>query len=284
MARPLRIELTGALYHVTSRGDRREDIFVDDNDRRQWLEIFKSVCERFNWVCYAYCLMNNHYHIVVETIEGNLSKGMRQLNGVYTQRFNRTHKRVGHVYQGRYKAILVDKDNYLLELSRYVVLNPVRAGMVRSAGAWPWSSYRATVGRVHPPSWLETDEVLSQFSKKKQRAIEKYVDFVQAGVGQPSVWHELKNQIYLGDENFVNSMQNTVEYNGDLKEIPKIQHRPAPKPLVHYAKRYDDQEQAMAAAYLSGGYTMKAIADEFGVHYATVSRAVKHYEFSLNED
>ena len=284
MARPLRIELAGALYHVTSRGDRREDIFIGDSDRRQWLEIFKSVCERFNWVCHAYCLMDNHYHIVVETVEGNLSKGMRQLNGVYTQQFNRTHKRVGHVYQGRYKAILVDKDNYLLELSRYVVLNPVRAGMVKSAGAWSWSSYRATVGRLHPPSWLETNAILSQFSKQKQRAIEKYVDFVRAGVGLPSVWHELKNQIYLGDENFVNAMQNTLEYSGDLKEISKIQHRPVPKPLAHYGIKYDDQQQAMAAAYLSGGYTMKAIADEFGVHYATVSRAVKHYENSQYED
>ena len=284
MARPLRIELAGALYHVTSRGDRRENIFIEDNDRRQWLEVFKSVCGRFNWACHAYCLMDNHYHIVVETVEGNLSKGMRQLNGVYTQQFNRTHKRVGHVYQGRYKAILVDKDNYLLELSRYVVLNPVRAGMVKSAGAWSWSSYRATVGRLHPPSWLETNAILSQFSKQKRRAIEKYVDFVRAGVGLPSVWHELKNQIYLGDENFVTAMQNTLEYSGDLKEIPKIQHRPVPKPLAHYGIKYDDQQQAMAAAYLSGGYTMKAIADEFGVHYATVSRAVKHYENSQYED
>ena len=118
MARPLRIKLAGALYHVTSRGDRREDIFIDDSDRRQWLEILKSVCECFNWVCHAYCLMDNHYNIVVEIVEGILSKGMRQLNGVYTQLFNRTHKRVCHVYQGRYKASLADKDHYLLELSR----------------------------------------------------------------------------------------------------------------------------------------------------------------------
>lgn len=109
MARPLRIELSGGLYHVTSRGDRREDIYVDDADREYWLALLGHACERFNWVCHAYCMMGNHYHIVVETVDGNLSKGMRQLNGVYTQYINRTHSRVGHVFQGRYKAILVER-------------------------------------------------------------------------------------------------------------------------------------------------------------------------------
>lgn len=130
MARPLRIELPGGLYHVTSRGDRREDIFLDDDDRLTWLDLFGQVCRRFNWICHVWCLMDNHYHIVVETVEGNLTQGMRQLNGVYTQRFNRTHHRVGHVFQGRYKAIIVEKDSYLQELARYVVLNPLRARMV----------------------------------------------------------------------------------------------------------------------------------------------------------
>ena len=123
MARPLRIEFAGALYHVTSRGDGRDDIFLDEEDRELWLDVLKTVCERFNWVVHAYCQMGNHYHILIETPDGNLSKGMRQLNGVYTQRFNRIHNRVGHVFQGRYKAILVQKDAYLLELSRYIVLN-----------------------------------------------------------------------------------------------------------------------------------------------------------------
>ncbi len=111
MARPLRLELAGSLYHVTSRGDGREDIYLSDEDRIAWLDILGQVCERFNWVCHAYCLMSNHYHLVIETPEANLSKGMRHLNGVYTQRFNRTHHRVGHVFQGRFKAILVEKDS-----------------------------------------------------------------------------------------------------------------------------------------------------------------------------
>lgn len=136
MARPLRIELAGGLYHVSSRGDRREAIYLDDGDRQRWLTLLGEVCGRFSWRCHAYCQMTNHYHLVVETPEGNLSQGMRQLNGVYTQLVNRHHRRVGHVFQGRYKAILVEKDSYLLELARYVVLNPVRAGMVTDAGAW----------------------------------------------------------------------------------------------------------------------------------------------------
>lgn len=124
MARPLRIEFPGAVYHITSRGDGKEDIYLEDNDRYLWLEIFGSVCKRMKWYCHAYCLMTNHYHTVIETTEANLSLGMRQLNGVYTQSFKHRHGRVGHVFQGRYKAILVDKEGYLLELCRYVLLNP----------------------------------------------------------------------------------------------------------------------------------------------------------------
>ncbi len=124
MTRPVRIEFEGALYHVTSRGDRREAIYEDDADRMKFLEILETVIRDFNWVCHAYCLMTNHYHLVIETPDGNLSKGMRQLNGVYTQASNHRHDRSGHLFQGRYKAILVDGDSYLLELPRYVVLNP----------------------------------------------------------------------------------------------------------------------------------------------------------------
>ena len=128
MARPLRIEYAGAIYHVTSRGDRREAIYLDDKDREIWLEIFGSVCKRFNWRCHAWVLMDNHYHIVVETVDGNLSKGMRQLNGVYTQKHNKRHRRVGHVFQGRFKGILVDKESYLLELHIPVNVNTCTGG------------------------------------------------------------------------------------------------------------------------------------------------------------
>ena len=174
MSRPLRLELSGGLYHVTSRGDRREDIYLNDEDRIAWLDILGAVCKRFNWACHAWCQMSNHYHLVLETPEGNLSQGMRQLNGVYTQSVNRAHQRVGHVFQGRYKAILVEKDAYLLELSRYVVLNPVRAGMVKRPEQWAWSSYRAMLGQADRPAWLHTDWILGQFAARRSRAVEKY--------------------------------------------------------------------------------------------------------------
>ena len=131
MARPIRLEFAGALYHITSRGDRREDIFDTDDDRKSFLTILGEVCEQYNWDCHAYCLMSNHYHLIIETPDANLSKGMRQLNGVYSQSYNRANNKVGHLFQGRYKSILVEKESYLLELTRYVVLNPVRAAMVR---------------------------------------------------------------------------------------------------------------------------------------------------------
>lgn len=150
-----------------------------------WLEIFAQVCARFNWVCHAWCQMTNHYHILIETPEANLSQGMRQLNGVYTQRLNRAHKRVGHVFQGRYKAILVERDSYLLELARYVVLNPLRAKMIKRLDAWSWSSYLVTCGQAPCPAWLQTDWILAQFGQRRANAVEKYVRFVHEGARLP---------------------------------------------------------------------------------------------------
>ena len=174
MARPLRIEFPNALYHITSRGNRGEDIYLSDQDRGAFLNILQQVRERYNWVCHSYCLMSNHYHLLVETPEANLSRGMRHLNGVYTQRFNHAHRRDGHLFQGRYKAILVQKDAYLLELSRYIVLNPVRAGMVRSARDWRWSNYRATAGMAAVPDWLHVDWLLSCFGQRRKQGLLQY--------------------------------------------------------------------------------------------------------------
>ncbi|WP_221892287.1 REP-associated tyrosine transposase [Teredinibacter haidensis] len=198
MARPLRLEFAGALYHITSRGNRREDIYLTDKDRELFLAVLTEACDRYNWVCHAYCQMSNHYHLLIETPDANLSKGMRHLNGVYTQRFNHNHTRFGHVFQGRYKAILVDKNGYLLEVARYIVLNPVRAGMVRHAKDWPWSSYRATIGQAKETGGLQTEWLLAAFGHQKTRAITAYKDFVRQGKGQPSLWGTLKNQVYLG--------------------------------------------------------------------------------------
>jgi putative transposase len=275
MSRPLRLEIAGGLYHVTSRGDRREEIYQDDDDREAWLAILAQCCERFNWRIHAWCQMSNHYHLIIETVEGNLSAGMRQLNGVYTQAVNRRHRRVGHVFQGRYKAILVERDSYLLELSRYVVLNPVRAKMVKHTSQWPWSSYHATIGTAPRAEWLHTDWLLSQFGTQPKRQVERYAEFVQQGVRGVDVWAALKGQVYLGGDVFVETMRQRLE--ADVKfasqEIPRAQRRALAKSLTYYQSEFEDAKQGMAAAYATGDYTLQAIADAFGVHYSTVSRA-----------
>jgi REP element-mobilizing transposase RayT len=221
MARPLRLEFAGALYHLTSRGDRRDKIFLDDADRQSFLDFLGKEVKQQGWVCYAYCLMGNHYHLMMETPEPNLVRGMRRLNGVYTQAFNRRHNNVGHVFQGRYKAILVDKENYLLELCRYVVLNPVRAKVVERPEDWRWSSYRGTAGKVAPPEWLAVEKVLSFFAG--QRA--NYRKFVAEGIGKALVWEDLKGQIYLGNEDFLERMQKLVDRRV-VRGIAKAQTKP----------------------------------------------------------
>jgi len=278
MARPLRIEFVGALYHVTARGNAQGDIYFSDKNRRKFLSLLENTCNRYDWYCHAYCLMSNHYHLLIETNSPTLSKGMKYLNGTYTQHFNRSNKRVGHVFQGRYKAILVQKESYLLELSRYIVLNPVRARMVQAAEDWPWSSYRATAGITKAEQCLTTDWILSSFAKIRKAAHKRYQLFVQEGKNQPAPWERLKNQIYLGSDDFVEAMQCNLDPEQSLRDIPKLQKQSAPKPLKHYESKYTRREESMARAYLSGHYTLEDVGEWFGVSYATVSRAVKHFE------
>ena len=278
MARPLRIEFAGALYHVTARGNAREDIYGDDADRQQFLMLLQNTVNRYDWYCHAYCLMDNHYHLLIETSTPTLSKGMKYLNGTYTQYFNRQHQRVGHVFQGRFKAILVQKDAHLLELARYIVLNPVRAQIARSAQEWRWSSYRATAGYEESDACLTTEWILAGFAQTKNIAQQSYRDFVQAGNGQPSPWIQLKNQIFLGDDDFVNDMQCKLNPEQSLKDIPKKQKQAPVKPLSYFAERYKIRDESMAQAYWSGHYTLAQVGEFFGVSYATVSRAVKQIE------
>src|SRR5688572_7681165 len=202
MARPLRIEYAGAVYHVTSRGNARQDIVSDDHDRSTFLMVLAHVIDRFDWRCHAYCLMDNHYHLLVETPQPNLSRGMRQLNGRYTQAFNRRHRRGGHLFQGRFTAILVEKEAHLLELCRYVVLNPVRAKRVTHPRLWGWSSYRGTAGEVTGPVWLSNEWLLAQFGARQREAQQRYRQFVSEGRGEPRPWDQLRGQIYLGSEGF----------------------------------------------------------------------------------
>lgn len=278
MARPLRIEFAGALYHITSRGNDRQPIYNNDADRTQFLEQLNGTCDRYDWLCHAYCLMTNHYHLLIQTRTATLSKGMKLLNGRYTQHFNMAHTRTGHVFQGRFKAILVDSDAYLLELARYIVLNPVRARMVHTAEEWPWSSYRATAGMASGHAFLTTDWVLSAFGTQKRYACERYREFVESGEGQPSPWESLKNQVYLGSDQFVEDMISLIQPNQSLRDIPRLQKSQPSQPLGDYKKRFSDCKRAMAMGYLSGHYTLEQVGAYFGVSHATVSRAVKQYE------
>ena len=222
--------------------------------------------------------MSNHYHLLIETPDANLSHGMRQLNGVYTQRFNRSNNRVGHVFQGRYKGILVEKQSYLLEVARYIVLNPVRAEMVRAAKDWPWSSYRATAGLAGVPDWLHVDWLLASFGRTKAVAIAAYRRFVSDGKGQSSIWAELRNQVYLGSTDFVAEMQGLIDGDKELSEIPRSQRRPKPESLKVYDQRSAVRNEAIVAAYASGGYSLKEVGDYFGLHYSTVSGIVKNHK------
>ena len=194
MSRPLRIEFPGAIYHVTSRGDRREPIYRDDDDRRAQLDVLAQAMDRFDAQVLAYCLMGNHYHLVLHTRQPNLSRLMRHLNGVYTQQFNRRHALVGHLFQGRFKAIRVDRDAYLLAVSRYVERNPVAAAMVRIAADWLWSSYGAQICSVDAPPWLDPDGLhgyllgcAPRSAADRRLATARYADLVAQDTA-PALW------------------------------------------------------------------------------------------------
>jgi len=230
MSRSLRVVFPGAVYHLTSRGQDRQAIFHTNMDRLRFLFLLRREILRQRWRCHAYCLMTNHIHLLIETPEPNLATGMHRLKGAYAQRFNQQHSRVGHLFEGRYKSIVVDKDSYLLELSRYVVLNPVRAGAVARAEKWPWSSYRATAGLTRAPDWLEVDWLLDQFASMRAQAQEAYAQFVQDGLRTDSPWQKLKDQMWLGDEAFRKRVKALIrqERRRKRQRAPKARRRPNP--------------------------------------------------------
>lgn len=182
MPRKLRIQEPGAFYHVMSRGNNQQKIFLSDDDRVDFLEIFATVVSDYSWVCHAYCLMGNHYHLLIETPEANISEGMQRLNGDYCRGFNKKHGRVGHVLQGRYLSYLVENEKYFLALLRYIPLNPVSEGLVDAPENWRWSSYKATVGLALSPPFLEAGSVLSIFAEDPTLARDAYSRFVAGGL------------------------------------------------------------------------------------------------------
>ncbi len=278
MARPLRIQYDGAVYHVTSRGNEKKDIFKGPSDRSLFLDILSRVNTQCNWLCHSYCLMDNHYHAVIETPDGNLSEGMRQLNGIYTQAFNRRHKRVGHIYQGRYKSILIQKETHLLEVCRYVVLNPVRAGIVQTPEEWQWSSYRATAGikEVHP--CLTRDWVLGQFGNRRKQAERRYREFTGAGIRAESIWKKVQYKSILGGEDFVETLTGYLKEYEAIQEIPakqRFMNSPSLQEIFNDAvfdkRKRNEKIQTANHKY---GYSQKEIADYLGMHYSTISRLI----------
>jgi len=283
MARPLRIEFPGAIYHVTSRGDRREPIFDDDEDRHGFLAVVGQAMERFDAVVLAYCLMDNHYHLVIHTRRANLSRLMQQINGVYTQAYNRRHGKVGHLFQGRFKGILIDKNAYLLEVCRYVDLNPLRARLVRNPGNWSWSSYGAHVGRKPASAWLDTPAVHGYLlgrdavtAADRRKAAQRYVALVAAGKGV-KLWDEaLAHQIFLGGPEFVERMQALVDLDpATAKDIPRHQRRAPPKPIRYYLDKNKDRDAGIIAAVRDGQHSMTDIAVAVELSVSRVSRIAK---------
>ena len=226
MARPLRVEYPGAFYHVINRGNAGEKIFRSIQDREKFLEYLEASSERFSIRIYTYCLMTNHYHLLMETPQANLSQAIKWINVSYAVYFNCKRNRVGHLFQGRYKAILVDADAYLKHLSRYIHLNPLRAKVVERLDAHPWSSYPAFIGKTKPPPWLETDWLLSLFGSRRKTAERNYQKFVEVqnwdSIEDPAK-KNMTGGFLLGSSEFVNWVKKTfINKVRGRKEIPQI--------------------------------------------------------------
>ncbi len=223
MSRPLRLEYPGSLWHVTVRGNCRQDIFYDDTDRNFFLGLLGTCVTRFDWILYAYVLMSNHFHLVIQLTSETLSRGMQWLDFRSAQAMNRRHQRVGHLYQGRFNASLIEKETYFLEVLRYVVLNPVRAGMVTRPEDYAWSSHRAVLGTVEPPEWLAVDDVLAQFAPNRDIARANYRHFVDAAIGvETSPWAN-RVGIYLGSDTWMKGVREQIDLKPRADDHPRLQ-------------------------------------------------------------
>lgn len=233
MARPLRIEFPGAIYHVTSRGNERRDIFYCDADRERFLVLLGQAAVRFGWSITAWVLMTNHFHILVQTPEPNLSKGMHWLNGTYAAWFNTRHGRAGHLFQGRFKGVLIERERYFANVLRYVSLNPVRAGLVARPEDYRWSSYRATAGLEEAPEWLDINAALDAFGANRETAQISYREFVLNRIGvEDPLWQDVINGIYLGGERWAKDIRRQLESTPRSTDHP-ISQRSIGRPRMH---------------------------------------------------
>lgn len=272
MARPLRIEFPGALHHVSSRGNERRPIVRDDVDRRMFLTILGQAVTRFGWSLTAWVLMTNHFHLVILTPQPNLSRGMHWLNSAYAGWFNRRHGRCGHLFQGRFNSILIEKERHLQEVLRYVVLNPVRAGIVPRPEGYRWSSYRATAGLDPATPWLDTDAVLGLFDRDPHRARRLYQEFVMAQTGGDSLWAELINGIYLGSAEWAKTMREIVESRPRSTDHPKAQRavgRPGMPEVIAAVARAAGQ--TAAALRTARGNALRRLTAWIGWHEGLVT-------------
>jgi REP-associated tyrosine transposase len=280
MSRPLRLQLPGGIYHVTARGNARGPIFEDDDDCARFLIVLASTITRYRVLCHAYCLMGNHYHLLLQTLEANLSIAMRHLNGVYTQRFNRRHERCGHVLQGRFGAQLVDGDAYLREVCRYIVLNPVRAGLVAHPAEWRWSSFRATAGQAAAPGFLSVDWVRSlSGARTHAESLRRFVSFVEAGIGAPeSLVGRFSSKPVVG-VTLPDRLGEQCRKAMECTEFPCVQRfasRPALAHIFAGVTSKTERNARVVVAVREHGYSMREVAECLGCHYATVSRVLAH--------
>ena len=273
MTRPLRLVLPGGLYHLISRGNGGDDIYLDSRDRTGFLRTLDLVVERFSWLCHAYCLMSNHYHLLIETPRPNLPVGMRQLNGVYAQRFNRRHDRRGHLFQARYRSIFVEKESHLLATARYIVLNPVRAAICDHPTDYGWSSYRATAGLEDRPKFLTAEWILAQFGRSRGAAQAAYRTFVES---------ELAAAIDVRGERSGTASFLRERHGIDprLAEIKREQIEPLRRSLEEV---FAESRHPVSAAYRAHGYALREIAEFLGCHYSTVSRRLREEEVAVQD-
>ena len=266
MARALRVEFPGAVYHVEARGCPGEPVFCDDEDREKFLSILAAVAVRCRLICYAYCLLDEEYHLLLETPEANISRAMRQLNGVYGQSFARRHGKKGHVFGTRFRAQLIEKETYLQEMARNLVLRPVRSGLVACPSEWRWSSYRAMTGEAPSPSflasgWFAGDGAFSRF--------------IARGLEEDDPLRPLERSPIVGRPAFAEAMRPCLR-DRSLSHPAGPARARAPRPplpeLLADTPRRDLRNEAIRKAYLNYGYTMKAIGDQLHLHYSTVSR------------
>jgi REP-associated tyrosine transposase len=272
MSRRLRILAPNALYHVVARGNAKMPIYDDDGDRHQFLTILATVVEQYHVDCHAYCLMSNHYHLVIRTLEPNLSSAMRYLNSVYAQWRNRRHARVGHVFQGRFKAQLIQREGYFLEACRYVVLNPVRAGLITNVENWEWSSYAATGGLIPPPRFLTTRLILGMPSPMMCKA---YRAFIAAGVSDSAVIPTMRSQVPLiGSDEFASAYRDTIEqaHRTEVVRRDRTIGRPSLDRLFADVHDKATRNVRIREARERFGYRVSEIAKRVSLHYASVSR------------